>query len=206
MFKSSFQWHLVRTIFSHTKSLLKIQSGVTKHKSYIIDNSELGDDLCFEQDELEPYEMNWNNNTLQVSCFIFTARKSANYKANSSLLILAEQHKYECVVAWVIVRVCSVVLRKTAAGVDWHFDNLSGSHHQSKHYVSKTNRNFWGGKINKNKILVANEVFLKNKLFCFFLTIQYHSKTTCSDAWWSSQKIICYSVIFCFIKRAQSVL
>ena len=32
---------------------------------------------------------------------------------------------------WVIVRVYSVVLRRTAVGVDWRFDNLSGSHHQS---------------------------------------------------------------------------
>ena len=31
----------------------------------------------------------------------------------------------------VIVRVCSVVLRRTVVGVDWRFDNLSGSHHQS---------------------------------------------------------------------------
>ena len=35
------------------------------------------------------------------------------------------------VVVWVIVRVCSVVLRRTVVGVDWRFDNLSGSHHQS---------------------------------------------------------------------------
>ena len=34
------------------------------------------------------------------------------------------------VVVWVIVRVCSAVLRRTIVGVDWHFDNLSGSHHQ----------------------------------------------------------------------------
>ena len=34
------------------------------------------------------------------------------------------------VVVWVIVRVCSVVLRRTVVGVDWRFDNLSGSHHQ----------------------------------------------------------------------------
>ena len=44
--------------------------------------------------------------------------------------------KYLCnwtwfVVVWVIVRVCSVVLRRTVVGVDWRFDNLSGSHHQS---------------------------------------------------------------------------
>ena len=31
-------------------------------------------------------------------------------------------------VVWVIVRVCSVVLRRTVVGVDWRFDNLSGSH------------------------------------------------------------------------------
>ena len=37
----------------------------------------------------------------------------------------------DCVVVWVIVRVCSVVLRRTVVGVDWRFDNLSGSHHQS---------------------------------------------------------------------------
>ena len=37
-----------------------------------------------------------------------------------------------CVVVWVIVRVCSVVLRRTVVGVDWRFDNLSGSHHQSR--------------------------------------------------------------------------
>ena len=36
------------------------------------------------------------------------------------------------VVVWMIVRVCSVVLRRTVVGVDWRFDNLSGSHHQSK--------------------------------------------------------------------------
>ena len=30
-----------------------------------------------------------------------------------------------------IVRVFSVVLRRTAVGVDWRFDNLSGSHHHS---------------------------------------------------------------------------
>ena len=29
-----------------------------------------------------------------------------------------------------IVRVCSVVLRRTVVGVDWRFDNLIGSHHQ----------------------------------------------------------------------------
>ena len=29
-----------------------------------------------------------------------------------------------------IVRVCSVVLRRTVVGVDWLFDNLSGSHRQ----------------------------------------------------------------------------
>ena len=33
------------------------------------------------------------------------------------------------VVVWVIVRVCSVVLRRTVVGVDWRFDILSGSHH-----------------------------------------------------------------------------
>ena len=33
------------------------------------------------------------------------------------------------VVVWVIVRVCSVVLRRTVVGVDWGFNNLSGSHH-----------------------------------------------------------------------------
>ena len=37
---------------------------------------------------------------------------------------------------WVIVRVCSVVLRRTDAGVDWRFDNLSGSHHQSDDFRS----------------------------------------------------------------------
>ena len=36
------------------------------------------------------------------------------------------------VVVWVIVRVCSVVLRRTVVGVDWRFDNLSGNNHQSK--------------------------------------------------------------------------
>ena len=35
------------------------------------------------------------------------------------------------VVVWMIVRVCSVVLRRTVVGVDWRFDNLSGSHHYS---------------------------------------------------------------------------
>ena len=35
------------------------------------------------------------------------------------------------VVVWVIVWVCSVVLRRTVVGVDWCFNNLSGSHHQS---------------------------------------------------------------------------
>ena len=35
------------------------------------------------------------------------------------------------VVVWVIVRVCSVVLTRTVVGVDWRFDNLSGSHHHS---------------------------------------------------------------------------
>ena len=30
-----------------------------------------------------------------------------------------------------VVRVCSVVLRRTVVGVDRHFDNLSGSHHQN---------------------------------------------------------------------------
>ena len=34
------------------------------------------------------------------------------------------------VVVWVTIRVCSVVLRRTVVGVDWRFDNLSGSHHQ----------------------------------------------------------------------------
>ena len=34
------------------------------------------------------------------------------------------------VVVWVI-RVCSVVLRRTVVGVDWHFANLSGRHHHS---------------------------------------------------------------------------
>ena len=38
------------------------------------------------------------------------------------------------VVVWVIVRVCSVVLRRTVVGVDWRFDNSSGSHHQSDHH------------------------------------------------------------------------
>ena len=38
---------------------------------------------------------------------------------------------YVTVVVWVIVRVCSVVLRRTVVGVDWRFDNLSGSHHQT---------------------------------------------------------------------------
>ena len=37
--------------------------------------------------------------------------------------------KLYIVVVWVIVRVCSVVLRRTVVGVDWRFDNLSGSHH-----------------------------------------------------------------------------
>ena len=36
-------------------------------------------------------------------------------------------------VVWVIVRDCSVVLRRTVVGVDWRFDNLIGSHHQSDH-------------------------------------------------------------------------
>ena len=40
------------------------------------------------------------------------------------------------VVVWVIVRVCSVVLRRTVVGVDWCFDNLSGSHHQSEAIIS----------------------------------------------------------------------
>ena len=34
------------------------------------------------------------------------------------------------VMVWVIVRVCSVVLIRTVVGVDWGFDNRSGSHHQ----------------------------------------------------------------------------
>ena len=34
------------------------------------------------------------------------------------------------VAVWVIVWVCSVVLRRTVVGIDWRFDNLSGSHHQ----------------------------------------------------------------------------
>ena len=37
--------------------------------------------------------------------------------------------KIQDVVVWVIVRVCSVVLRRTVVGVDWRFDNLSRSHH-----------------------------------------------------------------------------
>ena len=32
------------------------------------------------------------------------------------------------VVVWVIIWVCSVVLRRTVVGVDWRFNNLSGSH------------------------------------------------------------------------------
>ena len=40
------------------------------------------------------------------------------------------------VVVWVIVRVCSVVLRRTVVVVDRRFDNLSGSHHQSKRLLS----------------------------------------------------------------------
>ena len=39
--------------------------------------------------------------------------------------------RWVIVVVWVIVRVCSVVLRWTVVGVDWRFDNLSGSHHRS---------------------------------------------------------------------------
>ena len=35
------------------------------------------------------------------------------------------------VVVWVIIRVCSVVLRRTVVSVDWHFDNMSGSHYHS---------------------------------------------------------------------------
>ena len=50
-----------------------------------------------------------------------------------SLFYNSERFEPRCgnVVVWVIVRVCSVVLR-TVVGVDWRFDNLSGSHHQSK--------------------------------------------------------------------------
>ena len=40
------------------------------------------------------------------------------------------------VVVWVIVRVCSVVLRRTVVGVDCRFDNLRGSHHQSSMMAS----------------------------------------------------------------------
>ena len=41
------------------------------------------------------------------------------------------RNKNLCVVVWVIVRVCSVVLRRTVVGVDWRFGNLSGNHHHS---------------------------------------------------------------------------
>ena len=47
------------------------------------------------------------------------------------------------VVVWVIVRVCSVVLRRTVVGVDWRFDNLSGSHHQSDKHYSKGIYGYW---------------------------------------------------------------
>ena len=60
-----------------------------------------------------------------------------NTSVKLTLLVISNKFlKYEIntddfVVVWVIVRVCSVVLRRTVV-VDWRFDNLRGSHHQSK--------------------------------------------------------------------------
>ena len=71
-------------------------------------------------------------------------RLSSSSVVNCSVLHAAEHfclqavyyypgyHKKDFVVVWVTVRVCSVVLRRTVVDVDWRFDNLSGSHHQSR--------------------------------------------------------------------------
>ena len=55
-------------------------------------------------------------------------------RSDQQLFVLYNSERFEPrwvnVVVWVIVRVCNVVLRRTVVGVDWRFDNLSGSHHQ----------------------------------------------------------------------------
>ena len=50
------------------------------------------------------------------------------FKENSSYNSERFEPRWVDVVVWVIVWVCSVVLRRTVVGVDWLFDNLSGSH------------------------------------------------------------------------------
>ena len=46
------------------------------------------------------------------------------------------------VVVWVIVRVCSVVLRRTVVGVDWRFDNLSNYSKLLQNKQNKENDDF----------------------------------------------------------------
>ena len=61
------------------------------------------------------------------------------------------------VVVLVIVRVCSVVLRRTVVGVDWCFDNLSGSHHQRVEFKSCQLNFFF------KELKIISQVFVKRE-------------------------------------------
>ena len=81
-----------------------------------------------------------NRNRLLLCQDFPRSHQTASY-AGYELLYNSERFelKWVNVVVWVIVRVCSVVLRRTVVGVDWRFDNLSGSFRENSPPPPKSN-------------------------------------------------------------------